>query len=249
MDPGRGSKDFTPKGWLIFSSSREMHLKHVNEALELLGKAGLSLKLIKCHLFNEAVDYLGHVIGPGKLAVAEKNRPHNGTPLYPKTQTEIRSFLGLCNVYRRFVPRLAAVAAPLTSLLGTGTPPRIGASSPQQLDSFNALRDKLLTPPKLALPLPTGKLWLDTDASECQLGTFLLQEQPDGQTLPLGYWSRTLNPAERNYSTTEKECLAIVSAVTHLRPYLEGKSFIVRTDHHALRRFMNLSDAQGRLVR
>jgi Reverse transcriptase (RNA-dependent DNA polymerase) len=55
---------------IIFSSSRDKHLKHVNEALKLLGKAGLSLKLIKCHFFKEAVDYLGHVIRPGKLAVA-----------------------------------------------------------------------------------------------------------------------------------------------------------------------------------
>ncbi len=76
-----------------------------------------------------------------------------------------------------------------------------------------------------------------------------LQRQPDEQTLPLGYWSRTLSAAERNYSTTEKECLAIVWAVTHLRPYIERTEFTVRTDHHALRWVMNLSDAQGRLAR
>ena len=234
---------------IIFSSSRDVHLKHVNEALHLLGKAGLSLKLIKCHFSKEALDYLGHVIRPGKLAVAEKNTAALRNAPVPKTQTELRSFLGLCNVYRRFVPRFAAVAAPLTSLLGKGTSPQLGALSAQQIDAFNTLRDKLLSPPVLALPRPTGKLWLDTDASDGQLGTCLLQEQPDGQTLPLGYWSRTLNAAERNYSTTEKECLAIVWAVTHLRPYLEGNKFTVRTDHHALRWVMNLSDAQGRLAR
>jgi RNase H-like domain found in reverse transcriptase len=64
--------------------------------------------------------------------------------------------------------------------------------------------DKLLSPPVLALPRTTGKLWLDTDASYSQFETCFLQEQPDGQTLSFGYWSRTLNPAERNYSTTDK---------------------------------------------
>jgi hypothetical protein len=209
-----------------------MHLKPVNEALHLFGKARLSLKLIKCHFFKEAVDYLGHLIRPCKLAVAEKNTAALRNAPVPKTQTELRSYLGLCNVYRRLVPRFAAVAAPLTSLLGKGTSPQLGVFSAQQLEAFNSLREKLLAPPLLALPLPMGTLWLDTDALDGQLGTCLLQEQPDGQTLPLGYWSRTLNPAERNYSTTEKECLAIVWAVTHLRPYLEGNTFTVRTDHH-----------------
>jgi hypothetical protein len=103
-----------------------MHLKHVNEALHFLGKAGLSLKLIKCHFFKEAVDYLGHVIRPGKLAVAEKNAAALRNSPISKTQTELRSFLGLCNVYRRFVPRFAAVAVPLTSFLGKGTSPQLG---------------------------------------------------------------------------------------------------------------------------
>jgi RNase H-like domain found in reverse transcriptase len=101
----------------------------------------------------------------------------------------------------------------------------------------------------LALPRTEGALWLNTDASDGQLCCCLFQEQRDGKPLPLWYWSRTLNTAERNYSTTEKECLDTLWAVTHLRPYLEGTEFIVRTDHHALRWVMNLSDAQGRLAR
>jgi hypothetical protein len=202
-----------------------MHLQHVNEAINLLGSAGFLLKLSKWHFFKEAFDYLRHVIRPGKFAVAKKNTVALRNAPSPSTQTELRSVLGLCNVYRRFVSRFAAITAPLTSLLGKGTPPRLGTLSAQQINAFNTLRDKLLSPPVLSLPRTTGKLWLDTDASDDQLGTCLLQEQPDGQTLPLGYWSRTLNPAERNYSTTEKECLAIAWTVTHLRPYLENNSF------------------------
>jgi RNase H-like domain found in reverse transcriptase len=149
--------------------------------------------LNKCHFFLEAVDYLGHVIRPGKLAAAEKNTAALRNAPVHKTQTELCSFLGLCNVYRRFVPRFAAVAAPLTRLLGKGTSPQLGVFSAQQIDAFNTLRDKLLSPPVLTLPRATGKLWLDTDASDGQLRTCLLQEQPDGQTLPLGYWYQTLN--------------------------------------------------------
>jgi hypothetical protein len=106
------------------------------------------------------------------------------------------------------------------------------------------------------VPLPNWALYhkkllqhLTSCGTDGQLGCCLLQEQPDGKPLPLRYWSRTLNTAERNYSTTEKECLAIVWAVTHLRLYLEGTEFAVRTAHHALRWVMKLSEVQGRLAR
>ena len=234
---------------IVFSPSRQAHLAHVNEALTLLGNSGLSLKLKKCHFFSDTVDYLGHVIRPGRLGVAEKNTTALRTAPLPRTQTELRSFLGLCNVYRRFVPHFSTLAAPLNALLCKGMPPQLGPIPQDGVTAFNTLRDRLLSPPVLALPRAKGQIWLDTDASDGQLGCCLLQLQPDGKPLPLGYWSRTLNSAEKNYSTTEKECLAIVWAVTHLRPYLEGVNFTVRTDHHALRWVMNLSDAQGRLAR
>jgi hypothetical protein len=234
---------------IVFSSSRDAHLAHVEEVLTLLGSGGLSLKLKKCHFFSDTVDYIGHVIRPGRLGVAEKNTTALRNAPLPRTQTELRSFLGLCNVYRRFVPQFSALAAPLNSLLCKGMSPILRSLSPAEINAFNNLRDKLLSPPVLALPRAEGQMWLDTNASDAQLGCCLLQQQPDGKPLPLGYWSRTLNAAERNYSTTEKECLAIVWAVTHLRPYLEGVYFTVRRDHHALRWVMNLSDAQGRLAR
>ena len=234
---------------IIFSPDRVSHLRHVDEALTLLRNAGLSLKLGKCRFFSETVDYLGHVIRPGRLGVAEKNTDAlRGAPC-PTTQTELRSFLGLCNVYRRFVPHFSSLAAPLNAYLTKGKPPLLGKLSDAAISAFETLRKKLLSPPVLALPRSKGQLWLDTDASQGQLGCCLLQKQPEGPPLPLGYWSRTLNAAERNYSTTEKECLAIVWAVTHLRPYLEGVEFTVRTDHHALRWVMNLAEAQGRLAR
>jgi RNase H-like domain found in reverse transcriptase/Reverse transcriptase (RNA-dependent DNA polymerase) len=234
---------------IIYSPDKASHLRHVAEALNLLREAGLSLKLKKYRFSSQTVDYLGHVIRPGRLGVAEKNTDALRDAALPRTQTDLRSFWGLCNVYRRFVPHLASLAAPLNVYLTKGKPSVLGILSDPALAAFNSLRQKLLSPPVLALPRREGKLWLDTDASAAHLGRCLLQEQPFGPALSLGYWSRSLSAAERNYSTTEKECLAIVWAVTHLRPYLEGVTFTVRTDHHALRWVMNLAEAQGRLAR
>jgi RNase H-like domain found in reverse transcriptase len=116
--------------------------------------------------------------------------------------------------------------------------------------AFDTLRASLLHPPILALPRSEGAFTLGTDASEHQLGCFLLQEQPDGTQNPIGYWSRGLTTsAEKNYSTTEMECLAIVWAILHFLPYLEGQNFIVRTYYHSIRWVLNLFDAQGRLAR
>ena len=143
----------------------------------------------------------------------------------------------------------AKIAAPLNSLLRKGESSRLNTLNEDQLRAFEALRQCLLTPPILALPKADGQFTLDTDASSDQIGCCLFQAQSDGKLHPLGYWSRGLTSAERNYSTTEKECLAIVWAILTLRPYLEGRRFIIRTDHHSLRWVLNLADAQGRLAR
>jgi Reverse transcriptase (RNA-dependent DNA polymerase) len=83
---------------IIYSTSREDHSHHVDEVLTTLGRAGLSLKLKKCHFFKDAVDYLGHVIRPGRLEVAEKNTASLKEAKLPRTRTELKSFLGICIV-------------------------------------------------------------------------------------------------------------------------------------------------------
>ena len=90
---------------------------------------------------------------------------------------------------------------------------------------------------------------LNTDACAYQVGCCLLQEQENKTWHPIGYFSRSLTDAERNYSASERECLAVVWCVFMLRPYLLGTQFTVRTDHHAPRWLLNLTDVSGRLAR
>ena len=234
---------------IVFSRGVSEHLEHLERVLALLKEAGATLRLDKCSFFQKQVKYLGHIIRPGRLAIYGKNLEALGRALPPKNKTQVRSFLGMCNVYRRFIRDFTRIAHPLNQKVRKDAPQSWDALTDEETLSFNTLKRALLTAPILALPREGYKYTLDTDASEYQLGCCLLQEQPDGALHPIGYWSRALSQAERNYSSTEKECLALVWAVQHLRPYLEGQQFTLRTDHDALKWLLNLRDPSGRLAR
>ena len=116
-------------------------------------------------------------------------------------------------------------------------------------EAFQSLIDSILSAPVLSLPRRGLPYSIDTDASDYQVGAVLFQTQEDGMRKPLGFWSRSLNPAEKNYSTSEKECLAVVWALQTLRPYLQGETFVVHSDHAALRWLMEIAEPAGRLMR
>lgn len=234
---------------IVFSRSAEDHVGHLREVFEALQGAGLSLKAKKCHFFQEEVEYLGHVVGRGHLKVQDKNIRGLEEASPPRCKKDLRSFLGMCNVYRRFVKDYARIARPLAAKTSTRLPDRWDHLTEEEAQSFEELKRRLISAPILSLPRREGEYTLDTDASAEQIGAVLLQSQPDGTPRPVGYWSRSLTPAERNYSTTERECLAVVWSVLLLRPYLEGTRFTVRTDHAALKWMLHMDSSHGRLAR
>lgn len=161
----------------------------------------------------------------------------------------MRSFLGLCNVYRRFSPKSARVASPFNKLLRKGQAFYLPELTPEQQESFELLKHSLTEPPVLHLPRNDLPYSVDADACEHQIGCALLQTHPDNIRYPIGFWSRFLTPAERNYSVGEKEYLAVVWATQMLRPDLEQENFNFYTDHEALKWVLSSSDSTGRLAR
>ena len=234
---------------IVFCNTKEDHLTHVREILTILKDAGFSLKLRKCSFFAQSVDYLGHVIRPGKIAAASKNTEAVEGFKEPRTQTDLRSFLGLCNVYRRFVPNFARTAAPLNALLRKGCPVEILSFTIEQTEALELLKKALIKPQVLRLPKSDLPYSVDTDECNHQVGCALLQSYPDRTRHPIGFWIRSLTPAEKNYSVGKKECLAIVCAVQLLRPYLEGTHFDLYTDNQALKWILSGSDHSGRVAR
>lgn len=115
-------------------------------------------------------------------------------------------------------------------------------------DAFRRLKDALTAAPVLACPDFTLPFTLQTDASTQGLGAVLTQQLKEGERV-IAYASRTLNPAEKNYSATELECLAVVWGIRRMRDYLEGYRFTVVTDHQSLRWLQTLESPTGRLGR
>ena len=189
---------------IVYSTTVEAHFEHIREVLTLLQAAEVSLELRKCSFFETSVDYLGHVVRPGNLEVAMKNCESIKQAKGPANQTELRSLLGMCNVHLRLVPNFACAAAPLNRKLTKGEPYASETLTDKEYEALQNLKDKIVRPPILALPRHGYPYALDTDGCEYQVGCTLLQQQPNADKTPIGYWSRSLQAAERNYSTTEK---------------------------------------------
>ena len=214
--------------------------------LIVLRGAGLRLKPKKCTFAQPSVEYLGHVVSaegihtdPRKLQ-AVRNYPA------PMDLKSLRSFLGLCSYYRRFVPGFSKVAAPLHAL----TRKDVGYVWTQDCqESFEKLRDLLVSAPLLSYPDFQKPFILETDASGEGLGAVLAQRQDDGSVKPIAYASRSLQKHERNYGVTELEGLGVVWAAKHFRPYLYGHPCQVFTDHEALKSLLNTPQPSGKLAR
>jgi transposase InsO family protein len=231
---------------LIFSRSFEEHLDHLGAVFERLEAANLTLKLSKCKFCVSEVDYLGHVVGRGGIKVDPQKTRAIEEARAPTSKKELRSFLGLANFYRRFVPNLAELAAPLTVLTGKNT--RFAWGEVQQR-AFEAVKRELAQTPVLAYPNLERPFRVRSDACGVAIGGVLEQQQEDGSWAPILFFSRSLSSAERNYGATEREALAAVALIDHCRAYLVGNQFVLETDARALKWVLARQGHNSRLSR
>ncbi|KAL4085202.1 hypothetical protein QTP88_027061 [Uroleucon formosanum] len=230
---------------IIYAVDLVQHEARLEEVFQRLREFNLQLQPSKCQFLRHEVVYLGHLItdagvkpDPTKISCV---RDH---PV-PRNPTEIKRFLGLSGYYRRFIEKYSQIAKPMTTLLKKGQPFEWTAECQT---SFETLVQKLVTAPILQYPNFEEPFILTTDASQYAIGSIISQGEI-GHDLPIAYASRTLNKAEQNYSTTEKELLSIVWSVKHFRPYLLGRKFRIYTDHQPLTWLFNVKDPGSRLMR
>lgn len=230
---------------VIFSETIEDHEKHVRATLNKLRNAGLKINMRKCKFFEYTIEILGHVVSQQGIKMDPSNRKCIDEIQKPSCVKELKQFLGFAGYFQKFIYNFARIAIPLYNL----TEKKKEFIWTDECDkSFNSLKNYLKNLPLLKFPKPNHPLHLYTDASAKAIGACLFQIIDDC-ALPIYFASRTLNSAEINYSTIDREMLAIVWGIKKLRHHLLGREFFIHTDHSPLTYLSNFRDSHGRRAR
>jgi hypothetical protein len=231
---------------IIFSRTPRQHIENTRSVLQALDDAGLVCNLNKCLFCAIELTYLGHLVTPEGIRPHPDNVQKILSAPIPTNTDGVRRFLGLVGYYRRFVRGFGTLAAPLIQLLQKDI--EFYWSNEQQ-QAFDALVQRVTQAPVLAYPDFSQNFTLHTDASTYAMGAVLTQPDVDGHWHPIAYASKSFSKQEQAYTVTERECLAIVWAVEHFRPYLFGRPYTVYTDHKALVWLFSTEHTNPRLLR
>lgn len=210
---------------VVYSSSLEEHKEHLRKVFLALRRHELYAKKEKCSFAKEEVEFLGHRIGAGRIKMDEGKVAAIRDWKEPGNVSQLRSFLGLANYYRKFVKGYSDIATPLTNL--TKKDHKWDWSCECQ-KAFEELKGRMMDQPVLALPNYELPYEVHTDASDFAIGGVIMQ---NGH--PIAFESRKLNDTERRYSVHEKEMTAVVHCLRLWRHYLLGSHFTVKTDNVA----------------
>ena len=224
-----------PSGLLVYmddviacSATWEAHLKLLEDMFRTLQTAGLTLQPSKIHFGPKEVQYLGHVLSADGIRMGEDQIEAIIDLKIPTTIKELRSVLGTSNFVRKLVSNLAPIIKPLVALTRKSIENLQTLRNhwgPEQVAAFIKVKELLTSAPVLHFPQYHKSFIIHVDASDCGVGDFLAQKDDNGELAIIAYFNKRLTSSQQHYSATPKECLAVVLAVTHWRPYIWGRHF------------------------
>lgn len=233
---------------VVYSTDWAEHVSLLRTVFERLAKASLTLNLAKCEFAQATITYLGKEVGQGQVRPLEAKVTAIAEFPTPATRRELRRFLGMAGYYRSFCRNFSIIAQPLTSLLSPSSPFRW---SDECQHAFTSIKTLLCSTPVLVAPNFALEFKLEVDASAVGAGAVLLQEDANGVDHPVCYFSRKFNKHQINYSTIEKEALALLMALQYFDVYVGSSScpVIVFTDHNPLVFLSRMYNHNQRLMR
>jgi len=229
---------------LVHSRNIDQHLRHLKRIFEVLQLENVKLKLNKCQFAQPEVRYLGHNLTKNKVQPLNDNTKFINDFPSPNNIEAVQRFLGKVNFYHKFIPNAPTLLAPLYQLLKKDQKFKWTEDCES---SFQKVKTLLINKPVLAIYNPYAPCLLYTDASKVGIGAVLKQPQDDKQLHPIGFFSKKLLQYQKNYSSTELECLAIIESIEYWHHYLYGRKFKVITDHQALRWLKKIKKPNSRL--
>ncbi|XP_050387219.1 uncharacterized protein LOC126803454, partial [Argentina anserina] len=229
----------------VYGEDFETCLENVELVLKRCEETNLVLNWEKCHFMVTQGIVLGHIVSSRGIEVDKSKIDLVRHLPLPTSVRDVRSFLGHAGFYRRFIKDFSKIARPMSSLLQKDVPFHFDDDCKHAFETLKKLMTSapIMAPPDWSLPFE-----LMCDASDYAVGAVLGQRK-DKQPYAIYYASRTLNDAQQNYTTTEKELLAVIFALDKFRSYLLQSKVIVYTDHAALKYLMTKKDAKPRLIR
>jgi len=245
---GLSSVTFYFDNVIIHTQTWEDHIDALQSVIDRLRYHQLTLKPSKCKLGYFQIDYLGFVLGPsGTLRTQPSKVKHLASVPPPTTKKQLRSFLGMIAFYRKFIPQCSQYTAPLSDLTRKAIKEPLPWTNLEN-ENFQILKQALCSDPILRLPDLTKPFILRTDASNTMVSATLMQQHNEVPH-PVAYYSRKLLPRECNYSTIERECLAILNGIEKFKYYLLGVHFFIQTDHLGLVWLNKSKNLNSRLIR
>ena len=221
---------------IIGASNEDQCRSTLYKVLERLEKHNVRINMEKCKFLKNEVSYLGHVLVNGQIKPNSEKVKAIVQANPPKNITQLQAFLGLVNFYGRFIPNLSSELSCLYKLLRKDVN-FVWTDSCQIC--FEKCKKLILSNNVLELYDPEKPIILTTDASPYGVGA-VLSHLVNGVEKPVMFASSSLSPAEKNYSQTHREALAILFGLKKFHNYLYGNSFTIYTDHHqALREIFN----------
>ena len=231
--------------FLVFGDSYEGCLENLRKVLERFQEKNLVLIWGKCHFMVTRGIVLGHIVSKNGIEVDKAKVELISNLLIPKCVRDIRSFLGHARFYRRFINDFSAIARPLCNLLAKDVPFTWSQACEA---TFDKLKTMLVSPPIMRSPNWNLLFEIMCDASDYAIGVVLGQRE-DKKASVIYYASKTLDSTQANYTTTEKEFLAIIFALEKFRSYIVGSPVTIFTDHVALKYLLSKQDTKPWLTR